>query len=437
MDALHALIRDFSQSHTWIEAAVLAACLALAYFASRILGRQQPPDSVWFGRRTVDGLMFPLLALALAYAARVGVETVLLQPVFLLRVAVPVLSSLVLIRFFARILANAFPKSAAMRLVERIVSWLAWGVAVLWIVGLLPAVRAELAGVAIHFGKSQVTALTLIEGSLSATVVMLLALWLSSTLERRLLDRTIVDLSMRKVAANATRAGLLLVGLLFALSAVGVDLTALSVLGGAVGVGLGFGLQKLASNYVSGFVILLERSLRIGDNVRVDGFEGRITDIKTRYTLIRAGNGRESIVPNETLITQRVENLSDADRKFNITTNITVGYDSDVSRVQAILCGAAASQPRVLADPAPVAYLMNFAPDGLEFSLNFWVSDPSAGTVNLRSAINIAILEGLRAEGIDIPYPQRVVRLQAEGPPPAGPLQVAHVAQASAPPPTA
>lgn len=297
-----------------------------------------------------------------------------------------------LIRFFARILANAFPKSAAMRLVERIVSWLAWGVAVLWIVGLLPAVRSELSDVAIHFGKSQVTALTLIEGSLSATVVMLLALWLSSTVERRLLDRTIVDLSMRKVAANATRAGLLLVGLLFALSAVGVDLTALSVLGGAVGVGLGFGLQKLASNYVSGFVILLERSLRIGDNVRVDGFEGRITDIKTRYTLIRAGNGRESIVPNETLITQRVENLSDADRKFNITTNITVGYDSDVARVQAILCGAAAAQPRVLPDPAPVAYLVNFAPDGLEFSLNFWVSDPSAGTVNLRSAINIAIL---------------------------------------------
>ncbi|MDA8457264.1 mechanosensitive ion channel [Acidovorax sp. GBBC 3334] len=432
MESFDTLIRDFSQSSTWLEAAVLALCLALAYGASRILGRQQPPDSVWFGRRTVDGLMFPLLALALVYAGRVAVE--LVQPVFLLRVAVPVLSSLVLIRFFARILANAFPKSAAMRLVERIVSWLAWGVAVLWIVGLLPAVRAELSGVAIHFGKSQVTALTLIEGSLSATVVMLLALWLSSTVERRLLDRAFVDLSMRKVAANATRAVLLLIGLLFALSAVGVDLTALSVLGGAVGVGLGFGLQKLASNYVSGFVILLERSLRIGDNVRVDGFEGRITDIKTRYTLIRAGNGRESIVPNETLITQRVENLSDADRKFNITTTITVGYDSEVARVQAILCAAAAAQMRVLPDPAPVAYLVNFAPDGLEFSLNFWVNDPSAGTVNLRSAINIAILEGLRAEGIDIPYPQRVVRVQADAPPPAGPMHVAH---ASAPPPVA
>jgi small-conductance mechanosensitive channel len=202
---------------------------------------------------------------------------------------------------------------------------------------------------------------------------------------------------------------------------VGVDLTALSVLGGAVGVGLGFGLQKLASNYVSGFVILLERSLRIGDNVRVDGFEGRITDIKTRYTLIRAGNGRESIVPNETLITQRVENLSDADRKFNVTSNIVVGYDSDVAQVQAILCNAAAAQPRVLKDPKPVAFLINFAPDGLEFSLNFWISDPSAGSLNLRSAINIAILEGLRAAHIDIPYPQRVVQFKDGALPPGLP----------------
>lgn len=414
------LLRDFNHSSTWLELAVLAACLAVAFGVSRAVGRNQPPDSVWFGRRTFDGLMFPLLALALVYAGRAGVEHY--QPVFVLRVAVPVLSSLVLIRFFARVLATAFPRSPAMRLVERMISWLAWGVAVLWIVGLLPIVREELAGIGISFGKTQTNLLMLLQGVLSAAAVMVIALWVSSTFERRVLSNAVADLSMRKVAVNATRALLLLIGMLFALSAVGVDLTALSVLGGAVGVGLGFGLQKLASNYVSGFVILLERSLRIGDNVRVDGFEGRITDIKTRYTLIRAGNGRESIVPNETLITQRVENLSDADRKFNITTNITVGYDSDVARVQQILCAAAAAQPRVLKDPVPVAYLVSFAPDGLEFSLNFWVSDPSAGTVNLRSAINIAILDGLRAAGIDIPYPQRVVQIRpAVQPAPAEP----------------
>jgi len=410
MELFDTLLRDFNNASTWLELAVLAACLALAFGVSRTVGRNQPPDSVWFGRSTVDGLMFPLLALALVYAARVGVAHY--QPVFLLRVAVPVLTSLVLIRFFARVLATAFPRSSLMRLVERMISWVAWGVAVLWIVGLLPVVRDELAGVSLSFGKTQTNLLMLLQGVLSAGAVMVLALWASSTFERRVLSNAVADLSMRKVAVNATRALLLLIGLLFALSAVGVDLTALSVLGGAVGVGLGFGLQKLASNYVSGFVILLERSLRIGDNVRVDGFEGRITDIKTRYTLIRAGSGRESIVPNETLITQRVENLSDADRKFNVTTNIVVGYDSQVAQVQQILCGAAAAQPRVLKEPQPVAYLVNFAPDGLEFSLNFWVSDPSAGTVNLRSDINIAILDGLRAAGIDIPYPQRVVQIK-------------------------
>jgi small-conductance mechanosensitive channel len=218
---------------------------------------------------------------------------------------------------------------------------------------------------------------------------------------------------MRNVASNATRAVMILIGLLFALSAVGVDLTALSVLGGALGVGLGFGLQKLAANYVSGFVILLERSIRIGDNVKVDNFEGRITDIKTRYTLIRAGNGREAIVPNESIITSRVENLSLADRKFNITTNIVVGYDSDVAQVQQLLVGAARAQSRVMSDPAPVAFLLNFVPDGLEFNLNVWVADPDKGQANLRSDLNIAILAALRGADIEIAGPRRSVRIES------------------------
>ena len=409
MEWLDRLAHDFQRSSTWLELALLVGAVTVAYALSRVAGRGQPPDSVWFGRRTLDGLLFPMLALALVYACRLAVAHY--QPVFLLRVAVPVLTSLVLIRFVARVLAMAFPRSALMRLLERIVSWLAWGVAVLWIAGLLPRVLQELDEITLSFGKSSISLLMLLQGGLSAALVLVTALWASSTIERRVLDGAVSDLSMRKVAVNATRALLLFIGLMFALSAVGVDLTALSVLGGALGVGLGFGLQKLASNYVSGFVILLERSLRIGDNVRVDGFEGRITDIKTRYTLIRAGNGRQSIVPNESLITQRVENLTDSDRKFNLTTNLTVAHSSDAARVQRILCDAAAAQPRVLAEPAPVAYLVDFVPDGLAFTLNYWIADPGAGTANVRSAVNLAALEGLRAAGIDIAPPQRVVRV--------------------------
>jgi small-conductance mechanosensitive channel len=305
-----------------------------------------------------------------------------------------------------------FPSSGMATFIERLVSWLAWLAAVLWIVGLLPVVLAELDSITLAFGKTKVSVRTLIDGAMSCGLVLVVVLWISSTVEKRILREAVEDLSMRKVAANATRAILLLLGLLFALSAVGVDLTALSVLGGAVGVGLGFGLQKLAANYVSGFVILLERSLRIGDNVKVDGFEGKITDIKTRYTLVRANNGRESVVPNELLITQRVENLSLADPKILLTSNVTVGYDSDVALVQSILCNAAAATPRVLADPAPAAHLANLGADGLEFTLAFWICDPENGQLNVRSAIHIAVLEGLRAAKVEIPWPQRVVHIR-------------------------
>jgi small-conductance mechanosensitive channel len=177
-------------------------------------------------------------------------------------------------------------------------------------------------------------------------------------------------------------------------------------------VGLGFGLQKLAANYVSGFVILIERSLRIGDMVRVDGFEGVVTDIKTRYTLIRALNGRESVVPNELIITQRVENLSLADPKVSMMVTVSVGYNSDVDQVRQILCDAALACERVLKDPAPSALLSNFGADGLEFTLSVWIIDPDKGQLGLRSEINLNILRGLRTAGIEIPYPQRVVELR-------------------------
>jgi small-conductance mechanosensitive channel len=197
---------------------------------------------------------------------------------------------------------------------------------------------------------------------------------------------------------------------MFALSAAGIDLTALGVLGGALGVGIGFGLQKLAANYVSGFVILAERSMRIGDMVRVDNFEGRITDISTRYTVIRALNGRESIVPNEMMITQRIENSSLADSKVALTTTVQVAYGTEVEVLMPRLREAVAAVPRVVADPAPGVNLTAFAADGLELTIGFWIADPENGQINVRSEVNLAILRTLEAAGVEIPFPQRVVR---------------------------
>lgn len=416
MNALDLLLRDASHGALAWEIAVLSGCLAVAWGVCWLLGRRAPADSIWFGRGTIDGVLFPMLALALTYSARVGLGA--FREVPLLRIAVPVLIALVGIRLLARVFTVAFPRSAFARLMERLFSWVAWIAAVLWILGLMPAVLEEMEAIRFSFGKSDISLLAIVQGTLSSGLVMVLALWVASALERQVLRDTVSDLSLRKAASNAIRATLLLLGFLFALSAVGVDLTALSVLGGALGVGLGFGLQKLAANYVSGFVILAERSLRIGDTVRVDNFEGVVADIKTRYTLIRALNGRESIVPNEKLITERIENLSLADPRVLISTEVTVGYDSDPDQVREILLEAARGAERVIPEPGPGVQLVKFGADGLEFKLVFWIADPQNGAGAVVSEVNLRILKGLRAAGIEIPYPQRVMRMV---PPPEAP----------------
>ncbi|WBY01368.1 mechanosensitive ion channel [Ramlibacter tataouinensis] len=400
MNPLRRLILSLDHPGLPVEAGVLLGCLLLAAGLSWWMGRGRHPGSVWFGRIVVDGLLFPLLALALVTTARAILDDYL--PLALLRLAVPVLLSLAGIRFIARVLTVAFPNSGLARLVERVFSWLAWIAAALWVAGVLPAVMAQLDAFQFAFGKSRVSVLTLLEGLLWAGVVLVGALWASAVLERRVLQPAVQDLSLRKVAANAIRSVLLLVALLFALSATGIDLTALSVLGGALGVGLGFGLQKLASNYISGFVILFERSLRIGDLVKVDNFEGRVLDIKTRYTRIRAANGREAFVPNEKLIIERTENLSAADPKVMVTTDVTVVADSDVERVQQVLVAAARSVPLVMSDPPPAARLGRFLPNGLEFTVQFWIPDASTLQLNVRSDVNLAVLKGLRESGIEL-----------------------------------
>jgi small-conductance mechanosensitive channel len=413
-----ALLADFRRDEFGYELLALIGCLAAAWVLVWLLRRaflqtkEQGADSVLFGRRGIDGILFPLISLVVVYVLSV---TLFAAPEFaLFRVATLMLAALAAIRLIARVVALAYPDSTGGRLLEQFFSWLVWLGIVLWLAGVLPIVTKELEAITFSLGKSKVSLLGLFEGILAALLVVVLSLWVSAVIERRLLSDAVSDLSLRKVAANIIRVILLLVGLLFALSALGVDLTALSVLGGALGVGLGFGLQKLASNYVSGFVILLERSLRIGDNVKIDGFEGRVTDIKTRYTMIRSVNGREAIVPNEKVITERVENLSLSDPKVLVVTNITVGYESDVAQVQRILCDSAAGSERVLKDPAPVAHLAQFAPDGLEFSLCFWISDPENGQLNVKSEVHIAILAALRQAKIDIPYPQRMVRMVSQ-----------------------
>lgn len=402
----------FSQPGVVSELVALAVCVGLAWGITaalrRSMGREVDTRSVWFGHRLVDGVLFPALLLGLSYIARaLLMKTV---PLAVFKVAIPVLVSLVVIRVGVKVLRVAFEETAWVRAVERTISWVAWLGMVLWVSGLLPVVLAEMDQITWKVGASTISVRNLIEGVITAGGVLILSLWVSSAIEAKLLRSAVGgELSLRKAVSNATRALLMFVGLMVALTAVGIDLTALSVLGGAVGVGIGLGFQRLAANYVSGFVILAERSMRIGDIVRVDSFEGRITDINARYTLIRSLAGRESIVPNETLITSRVENLSLADPKVWQSTVVSVSYDSDVDLVTRLLMEAASAPARVLKDPEPAVAMTAFGADGLEFTVGYWLADPENGQNNLKSEINRAILHAFRAHGIEIPFPQRVL----------------------------
>ena len=405
---LNDLLGSLTNPTALAELGVLVGCLLLAWAIVRLLrGRAPTAGSIWFGERIIDGVLFPTVALALAFGARLLLSASLKIAVF--KVAIPILVSLLVIRLAVRVLRVTFPDAHWVRVIERTVSWIAWLAVVLWITGVLPLLLEAMDEVSWKVGATRLTLRNLVEGTLTAGLVMVVALWISAAIEKQLLRGSGDDLSIRKIAANLVRALLLFLGLILALSAVGIDLTALSVLGGAVGVGLGFGLQKIAANYVSGFVILAERSLRIGDMVRVDNFDGRVTDIRTRYTVIRALSGREAIVPNEMLITQRVENLSLADMKVLLATTVQVAYGTDVRTLQARVTEAVANVTRVLKDPAPACQLAEFAADGMNLNINFWIADPENGQGNVRSDVNLAILELFDREGIEIPFPQRVM----------------------------
>ena len=250
-------------------------------------------------------------------------------------------------------------------------------------------------------------------------VALVAALALARLVENRLMGITQMNLSLRLAVSKAARTVLLILAVLVALPEVGIDLTVLSVFGGALGVGIGFGLQKVASNYISGFIILLDRSVRIGDLITVDNKYGEVSQINTRYTLLKALDGTETIIPNETLITQTVVNHSLSKPNVRIALPVQVSYDADLELAEALMLEAANGHIRVVHDEPdnpPRVFMKEFADNGILLELTVWIRDPSEGQNNLRSDINWAIWRRFKAAGIEIPFPQRVVHLAPRPP---------------------
>ncbi len=405
---------DLRDPHFIWQVAALAACLVLAGLVAsawRKRGGSRPAVLHAAGSR----LAFPLTALVLVAGAHLGLKPFI--HVNLLKVAMPLLGSMALVRGIVYVLRKSFPRATWLATWERLLAFFIWGWLALYITDLAPAAIDALEQVRFSVGKQKLDLWIILHGVVTVFLTVVLALWLGGALESRLMRIGDLDSSLRIVAVRVAKALLTVVALLVSLSLVGIDMTALSVFTGALGVGLGFGLQKIASNYVSGFIILLDRSIRIGNLIQVDAnTSGAVTQITTRYTVLRNMGGVEYIVPNESLVSNIVQNQSFSDSRVRVATTVGVAYDTDLERAMTLMQEVAATHPRVLADPPPRAALLRFGESSLDLELGFWIADPEEGTGNVRSDVNIALWQCFRDQGIAIPFPQREVRLLTGAP---------------------
>ncbi len=403
------LLDDFQDPNFIWQLLALLTSLLLAWLIARRWQAGRTQESNGRLRQVGSRLAFPLSGMLLT-----GVALLLLKPFFsvsLLKLALPLLGSMALVRSVIFVLRQAFPGARWLTAWEKIIATLVWGWLALYITDLAPYVIDALEQFDFTLGKQKLNLWLVISGVTTVFLTLVFALWIAGVIETRLMGLQTLDGNLRIVGIRVTKAALTVVAIISSLAMVGIDMTALSVFTGALGVGLGFGLQKIASNYVSGFIILLERSIRIGNIVQVGADAGEVTQITTRYTVLKHPGGTEFIVPNETLIGSTVQNQTYSDHKLRLATVVGVAYDTDLDLAMRLLVECAKRQPRVLAEPEPKVLLTLFGDSSINLELGFWVDDPENGKMNVVSDINLAIWHAFKENGIQIPFPQREVRI--------------------------
>jgi small-conductance mechanosensitive channel len=421
------LLDDLSRPGMPWQIGAIVACTLAGWLSARLV------QVWWHRRRGEDGSLLhtgvesftrvvaPLLVVGLLYLA----QLLLAKSHFhtnIVKVAIPVFWSLAAIRLVFYLLRRVFARRGqlgqALVTFEKIFALVAWLAVVLYITGMWPDILDFLDSYTLSFGPKvrgrssyNISLADILQGIASIAVLLMLALWAGATLEERLMGVHALHSSLRVALARLGRALLIVGAVLLSLNLVGIDLTVLSVFGGALGVGLGLGMQRIASNYVSGFIILLERSLSIGDMISVSTFTGKVTQINTRYTVLQGLDGVETVLPNELLISGPVQNQSLTTRRVRASTKVTVAYGSDLDEVMPLLVAQAVGTPRVLEDPAPGISLARFGPDGYELDLGFWIADPENGQGGVVSEINKKIYALVREGTVKLGFPSVDTRL--------------------------
>ena len=410
------LFFDLTTPFALWQLAIIAMAASFAWAINGLVRSKvmrSAPESWKLAIGGINRVLFPLISLIGIQLATLVLTLMHSPAASLLHLVSTLLIALVLIRIAAYAVRYIMAPSGIVKTLENSITSFILIVLGLYLSGLLLPLLDVLESVQFNLGKSQLNLLLVLQAILTIILTIFIALSLSRVLENKLMRNEHINMNMRVVMSKLLRGFLLVIALLIGLSAVGLDVTLLSVFGGALGVGLGFGLQRIASNYVSGFIILLDRSMQIGDVLTVDNHYGVVKDLRTRYLVLRKLDDTEVIIPNEMLIINPVINHSHTDPKARVQLPVQISYDSPLELAMQLVADAAKQHDRVLAKPAPVVHIKGFADNGIDLVLTFWMPDPEEGPAALQSDVYLAIWRAFKANNIAIPYPQREVRILA------------------------
>ena len=408
---------EFGEPRTWFQAVtvlviVVAVWLINRYVHNKIEAQldEQTRQLKRISLKAFERLFPPLIALVLFLIAK-GILQHLELPVDILLIAIPLSISLAIIRLAVYLLRKAFPVTPLLKTWENIFVVIVWTMLALHLLGWLPEVLAAMDDMAITFGNNKISLLTVIKIILSVAFFIVLALWISAMIERRLKQSKDISSYLKIGIAKTLRVILLIIAFIVSLDVIGIDLTALTVLGGALGVGIGFGLQRIASNFISGFILLFDRSIRPNDVITINDSFGWVKELRARYVVIQDRDGVETLIPNENLVTSQVINWSYTDKNVRLKIPVQISYHDDPELAIKVMIEAANECERVLKQPPAVCRLLSYGDSGINLEVRCWINDPQNGVNNVRSEINLGIWRKFKQHGIRIPFPQRDVHI--------------------------
>ncbi|MBX9710682.1 MAG: mechanosensitive ion channel [Xanthobacteraceae bacterium] len=412
-DMLQSAAHQFTSPWFYIQMVIVLIAAGLALAGASFLRGKVDPTSLAMGLpgplriliRVLMNRAGTIIFALLTWIARfVLVHAGVLNRGYLLATATSLASAWIIIRLATNLIHNQF--------MVRVVSLAAWTVAALSIIGRLDDASDALDSVSVMAGTLRVTPLLLIKVSVSLGIALWLAGVFSKFLEVRITRSHDLTPSIQVLLIKLMRVLLIVVAIAIVMSMVGIDLSAFALFSGAVGVGLGFGLQKIIANFVSGVILLADKSVKPGDLVTIGDNFGRISAMNTRYISVAAGDGREFLIPNEDLITQKVVNWTYTDNNSLVKVNFGTNYDADPERVCELAVTIACAHPRVMTSKPPSCLLSEFTEAGMKFSLTFWIEDAYAGMDNVRSDVMLALWKAFKQENIRVPYPVREIRVR-------------------------